>query len=151
MRIMFAAAALGALGACAAPAPEDPSVETVLFGVDRESWGEEGLTALTRAGRLVTREGFGDVTVIGHADTQGDDDYNMALSARRADAVRRDLLARGVPPAVIETRALGRGALAVDTPPEVDEPANRRVEIVVTDPGALEPLPVDTPYAFPLP
>jgi outer membrane protein OmpA-like peptidoglycan-associated protein len=35
--------------------------------------------------------------VAGHTDSVGDDDYNQALSERRAEAVRAYLIQRGIP------------------------------------------------------
>jgi len=37
------------------------------------------------------------VTVVGHTDAKGTDEYNMALGLRRADAVRDYIIARGYP------------------------------------------------------
>ncbi|MCG6861110.1 MAG: OmpA family protein [Chromatiaceae bacterium] len=37
------------------------------------------------------------VTVVGHTDAKGSDEYNMALGQRRADAVRNYIIARGYP------------------------------------------------------
>jgi OOP family OmpA-OmpF porin len=37
------------------------------------------------------------VTVVGHTDAKGTDEYNMALGQRRADAVRNYIIARGYP------------------------------------------------------
>ena len=37
------------------------------------------------------------VTVIGHTDAKGSDEYNMGLGQRRADAVRDYIIARGYP------------------------------------------------------
>jgi len=37
------------------------------------------------------------VTVVGHTDAKGSDEYNMALGMRRADAVRNYIIARGYP------------------------------------------------------
>jgi OOP family OmpA-OmpF porin len=37
------------------------------------------------------------VTVIGHTDAKGSDEYNMALGQRRADAVRDYIIRRGYP------------------------------------------------------
>jgi len=72
-----------------------------------------------------------ELTVAGHTDTVGTDQYNDALSLRRAERVRDMLIARGIPPSSI--RAIGRGKreLRVPTADGVAEPRNRRVEITV--------------------
>jgi outer membrane protein OmpA-like peptidoglycan-associated protein len=72
-----------------------------------------------------------ELTVAGHTDAVGTDQYNDALSLRRAERVRALLIARGIAPDSI--RAIGRGKreLRVPTPDGVAEPRNRRVEITV--------------------
>ena len=72
-----------------------------------------------------------ELTVAGHTDAVGTDQYNDALSLRRAERVRVLLIARGIAPDSI--RAIGRGKREprVPTPDGVAEPRNRRVEITV--------------------
>ena len=72
-----------------------------------------------------------ELTVSGHTDAVGTDQYNDALSLRRAERVRDLLIARGIAPDSI--RAIGRGKREprVPTPDGVAEPRNRRVEITV--------------------
>jgi len=71
------------------------------------------------------------VTVAGHADTSGNAAYNMALSQRRAEAVREAMLKDGVSQASVAVVGHGEDALSVSTRDGVREPKNRRVEIIV--------------------
>lgn len=71
----------------------------------------------------------GSIQLIGYADDRGDEQLNLALSARRADSVKRVLIEAGVTPASILTQ--GRGE---QTPRYVNRDrdarlANRRVDI----------------------
>jgi outer membrane protein OmpA-like peptidoglycan-associated protein len=60
-----------------------------------------------QAARLY-REGNPHVMlVVGHTDATGDELYNLYLSARRAEAVKRALAARGIPAQTLEIRAVG--------------------------------------------
>ena len=72
-----------------------------------------------------------ELTVAGHTDAVGTDQYNDTLSLRRAERVRVLLIARGIAPDSV--RAIGRGKREprVQTPDGVAEPRNRRVEITV--------------------
>ena len=72
-----------------------------------------------------------DVAVVGHTDRVGSDESNDALSLRRAETVRRELMGRGI--ATENIRASGRGEREplVPTADNVSEPRNRRVEIIV--------------------
>jgi len=67
--------------------------------------------------------------VTGHTDTVGSARYNLKLSQRRAVAVKRQLMADGVPGTEIATLGVGKTDLLVPTPDGVREPQNRRVEI----------------------
>ena len=73
----------------------------------------------------------GGVTIDGHCDERGSDQYNRALGRRRAAAVERYLVDMGVPPARVATRTFGEDRPAG---PGHDESAwsyNRRSELQV--------------------
>jgi outer membrane protein OmpA-like peptidoglycan-associated protein len=72
-----------------------------------------------------------ELTVAGHTDTVGTEQYNDALSLRRAERVRALLVARGIPPDSVVAMGRGKRELLVPTPDGVAEPRNRRVEITV--------------------
>ena len=71
------------------------------------------------------------VGVTGHADKSGSDAYNMALSLRRANNVKDELVRDGVPAASIVVVGRGESQPLVPTADGVREPQNRRVEIVL--------------------
>jgi OmpA-OmpF porin, OOP family len=67
----------------------------------------------------------------GHTDTVGEAPVNLALSARRAAAVREHLVSRsGVAASRLDAVGLGETQLLVQTPDATPEPRNRRVQIV---------------------
>jgi hypothetical protein len=74
------------------------------------------------------------VTLSGHTDTVGSQDFNMTLSQRRADAVRNALVRQGVPAAAITAGGQGEASLPVQTADNVDERRNRSVDIAVVVP-----------------
>ena len=71
------------------------------------------------------------IAVTGHTDTSGAPAYNMALSLRRANAVKDALVREGIPASVIAVTGRGETQLLVQTGDNVKEPQNRRVEIVL--------------------
>jgi OOP family OmpA-OmpF porin len=80
----------------------------------------------------VAKQAKGDnsrVAITGKADLSGTDKYNMALSHRRADAVKKDLVADGLPAGEIDEHWVGMREPPVPTAPGVREPRNRVVEI----------------------
>ncbi len=65
----------------------------------------------------------------GSADRTGSAEVNLDLSQRRAEAVLRGLLARGIPADRFQVLAKGETDLPVPTDQGVAELQNRRVEI----------------------
>ncbi len=72
---------------------------------------------------------LGGIISAGHTDTAGPPDYNMGLSERRAETVATELVQAGIPAEIIITEAFGETDLAVPTPDNTPEQANRRVVI----------------------
>jgi outer membrane protein OmpA-like peptidoglycan-associated protein len=72
-----------------------------------------------------------DVMIIGHTDSDGSDEYNMALSLNRADAVKNYAELKGVNANRLKVIAKGESE-PIETNLTVDGKANnRRVEIVI--------------------
>lgn len=72
-----------------------------------------------------------EIEVLGHTDRVGGAAANARLSARRAEAVRDLLVARGFPAEAITVRGFGESLPLVPTDDNVAEPLNRRVEVIV--------------------
>ena len=73
------------------------------------------------------------VQIEGHTDSVGGDDYNMALSERRADAVAGALRMRGVPSDRYEAKGLGKDFPVASNDADAGRQQNRRVEIIFSD------------------
>ena len=106
----------------------------ILFVFDRAELTEEGRGIFDDVLETLEKQGSPDITVVGHTDTSGTNEYNMGLSKRRAAAVRSKLVARGYTGRVT-TRGMGEEQPFVfDDPGLYDDrtkdQANRRVEIV---------------------
>lgn len=69
------------------------------------------------------------IDVAGHADSTGPDDYNMALSQRRADSVASILTQNGVNPVRIVAVGFGETRPIADNATAEGRAKNRRVEI----------------------
>ena len=70
------------------------------------------------------------VSVVGHTDTAGSKNYNYALGGRRAEAVQKMLIKYGIPASQIVAVSAGEEDLAVQTPDDTPNAANRRVRVV---------------------
>ena len=72
-----------------------------------------------------------DVTIIGHTDNSGSDEYNNRLSERRAEAVKTFTINQGIGASRINTRGKGESEPIADNNTEEGKTKNRRVEIVI--------------------
>lgn len=107
---------------------------SVLFAFGKSELLPAARDRLNDVAEALKQTGESTFVVEGHTDNVGTDADNLALSQRRADAVRAYLVSRGVSSAKI--KAVGHGeSTPVDTNATVDGRAiNRRVEIVVQNP-----------------
>jgi len=71
------------------------------------------------------------ISVTGHTDTVGESQANYDLGLRRAQRVRDILQAQGVAGSDLFVESHGATDLLVKTPAGVEEPRNRRVEVIV--------------------
>ena len=69
------------------------------------------------------------VVVAGHTDSKGTNEYNQALSERRANSVSTYLLAQGIVEARIESVGFGEGTPIADNSTAEGRSLNRRVEL----------------------
>ncbi len=121
-----------AVVAAASPDTPQPARNFMLFfGNGHADVTPDGAAVVEEAARAAKANPNARVTVAGNADTFGDRTSNMALSQRRAEAVRDALVADGINPATISVVGHGEDALLVSTKDGVREPQNRRVEIIV--------------------
>ncbi|SJZ45062.1 Outer membrane protein OmpA [Enhydrobacter aerosaccus] len=103
----------------------------VFFGWDRSDLSGEALETIQHAADAYKNKGGARVTATGHTDRSGPEDYNMALSLRRANAVKDALIRDGVKASDISVVGRGEAQPLVPTPDGVREAQNRRVEIVI--------------------
>ncbi|MDP2312097.1 MAG: carboxypeptidase regulatory-like domain-containing protein [Pseudomonadota bacterium] len=80
---------------------------------------------------LRTDAGVGRIEVQGHTDAVGSEAYNVALSQRRADAVRDYLVARGVARERLVARGYGTSRAQAPNDAEAGRSRNRRVQFEV--------------------
>lgn len=71
------------------------------------------------------------ISVLGHADSTGSDQYNLELSQRRALAVSNYLAAQGVNPGRLSAIGYGESRPVADNSTAQGRALNRRVEILI--------------------
>jgi outer membrane protein OmpA-like peptidoglycan-associated protein len=82
------------------------------------------------SGILLAHPGL-TLQIEGHTDSVGGDDFNQALSERRADSVRDFLAEQGVLPSSITARGFGKTQPVATNETAEGRQLNRRVELVV--------------------
>ncbi|NWG45869.1 MAG: peptidoglycan-associated lipoprotein Pal [Alphaproteobacteria bacterium] len=103
-------------GTSTAGAPAQGSVEEftasvgdrVFFGFDRYDLDSQATETLSRQAAWMKLYPSYTVTIEGHADERGTREYNFALAARRANAVRDYLVGLGVDSARLKTISYGK-------------------------------------------
>jgi hypothetical protein len=149
-KLLGLVAAAYLLGACASeppppppppPAPPPPQAFMVFFDWDSTKLSDASMNVIQQAADAFRTKQGARITATGHTDTSGSEAYNMALSLRRANAVKDALVKVGVPAQAITTVGRGEAGLLVQTGDGVREPQNRRVEIAVA--GMMAAMPTD--------
>jgi OOP family OmpA-OmpF porin len=115
-------------------APSAPSVNlTVQFATNSAQLTPEAVRTLDALGRALSSATLSSYRfrIEGHTDTVGSPDTNKALSARRAEAVVDYLATKfSLDRTRMEPVGMGEDGLLVQTPPQVADPRNRRVQVV---------------------
>ena len=122
----------------AAPAPAVVQAQRpyeVYFDFDSARLTADGRAVVDQAASSAKSGNVTQIMVTGHTDTVGTSSYNQRLSVKRADAVRAALIADGIRKDAIQTTGVGKNDLAVPTADNINEPRNRRVEVIIQTPG----------------
>jgi OOP family OmpA-OmpF porin len=116
------------------PKPVDPPKSApkqfiVFFGFNKSNLTPEAMQVVTDAAAAAKAYGSASISIVGHTDTVGSNEYNMRLSMRRSQTVKDALASLGVAPETISTGGRGEAELMVQTGDSVKEPQNRRATI----------------------
>ena len=114
-----------------APAPVVAKNYLVFFDFDKAIITPEAARIIQQAAGTAKSSGAVRIDLTGHTDSAGSEKYNMALSLRRANAVKEQIVKLGLSPDQVTVVGKGESAPMVPTPDGVREPQNRRVEIVL--------------------
>ena len=82
--------------------------DRVFFSEDSSDINPKAQETLDRQVAWLQRYDRGRFTVEGHADERGTREYNFALGARRAEAAKEYMVARGIPSSRVRTISYGK-------------------------------------------
>lgn len=105
---------------------------SVTFGFDSSELTSDARMALNDASAVMREYPETRITVAGHTDSSGAEDYNQRLSERRAQAVGNYLAQGGVARQRISMVGYGESQPVASNDSEQDRAQNRRVEITLT-------------------
>jgi len=100
----------------------------VLFDINSAEVKSEAYPMLTEAVLIMKKNPDLNVEIDGHTDNTGAAAYNMALSEKRAEAVKDHLVTRGVDPKRLSTKGFGFTKPAASNDTKEGRAKNRRVE-----------------------
>ena len=106
-----------------------PKQFIVFFGFNKSNLTAEAAQVVAEAAAAAKEFGSASISVVGHTDTVGSNEYNIRLSMRRSAAVKSGLVSNGIAANAISTGGRGETELMVQTGDGVKEPQNRRATI----------------------
>lgn len=103
--------------------------DDIHFEIGRKGLTDDGKATLQRHAEFLKSEPDWGVLLQGYTDQQGSMSFNKILGMKRAETVKQQLIALGVPESSIRTVSLGEeGALCIDSS-DVCRRMNRRVHL----------------------
>ncbi len=102
--------------------------EVVYFDFDQSEVKSQFYSTIKANADYMALEPNATVTIEGHCDERGTREYNIALGERRANAVKRALIAEGVSPSRIKVISYGEEQPAAEGHNESAWAKNRRAE-----------------------
>ena len=104
----------------------------IYFDYDEATLSDDTRDKLSRNADLLKSQAQLSMTLEGHADSRGTNEYNLALGERRANAVKQYLGSLGVAADRMRTLSYGEERQVCDTDEESCWSQNRRVHMVIT-------------------
>lgn len=105
--------------------------QEINFDADRATILNSSLGDMAEASRMILNCSSNRIVILAHTDSDGDDNYNLRLSERRAQAVMRFFLERGVPRNRMSIKAMGESQPLFSNDTEENKRKNRRIEFLV--------------------
>ena len=105
----------------------------VLFDLNRAELKPGGMRGIQKLAEFLNDNPERKVIVEGYTDSTGSAEYNLQLSQRRAEAVRRELLRQGVDAQRVDSRGYGKDYPVASNDTPAGRAMNRRVEVTISN------------------
>jgi peptidoglycan-associated lipoprotein len=109
----------------------------VYFDYDRDALRDDAIATLDQKAAVLMANSGVTVTITGHTDERGSEEYNLALGQRRAAQVKRYLVGKGIDAGRLSTQSMGESQPAVQGSDEAAYQQNRRAEFDSRNAGSL--------------
>ncbi len=106
--------------------------QTVFFDTNKATIKKVSYELLNQVAQAMQDNPTIQVRIEGHTDSQGNDNFNMKLSQRRAESVRTYLIGKGVAGDRMVPQGYGETVPIADNRTSAGRAQNRRVEFVIT-------------------
>jgi outer membrane protein OmpA-like peptidoglycan-associated protein len=108
----------------------------ILFDTGSSALKPKSIDDLGKIGDIIAKYSDDRVKIYGYTDSEGGKAYNEELSLRRADAVKRVLVGRGVQEKQITSLGMGEAQPVATNSTSAGRSKNRRVELHIDVPNA---------------
>lgn len=105
-------------------------MEGVNFDHDKATLRDDAKPILDQAAESLKEWGDAKVEVEGHTDSRGPAKYNLKLSQRRAETVRKYLISRGIAADRLVAKGYGESRPVADNATAEGRFKNRRVDLL---------------------
>lgn len=123
---------MGSGGVSGGTLPGTQISDRVLFSVDQSTLSAEAIGTLNQQVAWLAQNPGVPILIEGHADERGTGEYNLALGASRASAVRNYMVSQGIPDTRISIITFGRERPVATCANDSCYSQNRRAVTVVT-------------------
>jgi outer membrane protein OmpA-like peptidoglycan-associated protein len=108
----------------------------ILFDFNKASLKPDARERLSKVCGILMVAGGQKLSIEGHTDNVGSDEYNQKLSEQRAASVMQYLTSCGLPSELLASHGFGEGQPVAPNETADGRQKNRRVEIIIQDKGA---------------
>ncbi len=102
------------------------------FDVDSAVLKPGAVDEINRVADVLIKYPKTTISIEGHTDSKGSEDYNMELSKKRAEAVKTTLIGKGLTPARLTTLGFGESKPVASNDTAEGRQMNRRVRVVIS-------------------
>ncbi len=107
--------------------------KNINFKIAAAELERDSVPVLSEIARVIQENKIRKLLIVGHTDSSHTEDYNLKLSIDRANAVKRYLVAQGIPDEALMAQGYGKRRPKASNLTDSGRAVNRRVEFYILD------------------